>query len=211
MKKALIEMRKDQYIIKQAYQRPIVFNKITHTNNVSVDLEDTSYVDEKGNVIIKGISFMDPKVTSAILCEYSKLKQDSYDKFDSDLWYVMQTFDETCEKALKNYPLYERLVEYKIDGKQNVEIQEALKEEFGIKHSLEYISSLWRNKIPKLIAQTAKEEFLIWNYNKMGLPLKKCSRCGQFKPAHNDFFSKNKTSKDSFYSICKCCRNKKRG
>ena len=211
MKKALIEMRKDQYIIKQAYQRPIVFNKITHNNNVSLDLEDTSYVKDNGELVISGISLMDPKVVSAILCEYSKLKQDSYDKFDGDLWYVMQTFDETCEKALKNYPLYERLVEYKIDGMQNADIQEALNAEFGIKHSLEYISSLWRNKIPKLIAQTAKEDFLIWNYTKKGLPLKKCSRCGQFKPAHNDFFSKNKTSKDSFYSICKCCRNKKRG
>ena len=39
---------------------------------------------------------------------------------------------------------------------------------------------------------------------------KKCSRCGQMKPAHNRFFSKNSTSKDGWYSICKCCRNKKK-
>ena len=38
---------------------------------------------------------------------------------------------------------------------------------------------------------------------------KKCSRCGQVKLAHNHFFSKNSTSKDHFYSICKECRNKK--
>ena len=42
---------------------------------------------------------------------------------------------------------------YKIDGKPNLEIQNLLEEEFGIRHSIEYISSLWRNKIPKLIAQ----------------------------------------------------------
>ena len=29
--------------------------------------------------------------------------------------------------------------------------------EFGIKHSLEYISSLWRKKIPKLIASQAED------------------------------------------------------
>ena len=39
---------------------------------------------------------------------------------------------------------------------------------------------------------------------------KKCSRCGQIKLAHNKYFSKNKTSKDGFYSICKNCRNNKK-
>ena len=39
---------------------------------------------------------------------------------------------------------------------------------------------------------------------------KRCSRCGQIKLAHNHFFSKNNTSKDHFYSICKECRNKKK-
>ena len=38
---------------------------------------------------------------------------------------------------------------------------------------------------------------------------KTCSVCGKTKLAHNNFFSKNKTSKDGFYSICKCCRNSK--
>ena len=38
---------------------------------------------------------------------------------------------------------------------------------------------------------------------------KKCSRCGKIKLAHNKYFSKNKTSKDGFYSICKSCRNSK--
>ena len=100
---------------------------------------------------------------------------------------------------------------YKIDGKQNIEIQELLYEKHGIKHSVEYISSLWRNKIPKLIAEKAANDWLIWHFTmeEKG-KWKKCSRCGQIKLAHNRFFSKNKTSKDGFYSICKCCRNNKR-
>jgi len=82
--------------------------------------------------------------------------------------------------------------------------------EFGIKHSLEYISSLWRNKIPKLIASTAEDEYLYWYYTNVEKgKFKKCSRCGQIKLAHNKYFSKNKTSKDNLYSICKCCRNSK--
>jgi hypothetical protein len=53
----------------------------------------------------------------------------------------------------------------------------------------------------KVVADT-NEEYGKW---------KKCSRCGQIKLANNRFFSKNSTSKDGFYSICKCCRNKKKG
>ena len=102
------------------------------------------------------------------------------------------------------------LVQCKIDGMQNAQIRDVLLEEFGIEHSLEYISSLWRNKIPKLIASAAEDQYLDWYYfNEEKGKYKKCSRCGQIKLAHNKYFSKNKTSKDGFYSICKCCRNSK--
>ena len=55
-----------------------------------------------------------------------------------------------------------RIVECKIDGLQNIEIQKILQEEFNITHSLEYISSLFRNKIPKLIADKAVDKYLEW-------------------------------------------------
>lgn len=209
MKKALIEMRKDQYIIKTAYRVPIVPNKLTRSK-CNIELPDTVTFDEDGYPVPEAVSLLDPTVVSAILCNYSKLKEDSDGEFDKDLWYLMQDFDDICEVALKDYPLYERIVELKIDKVQNLEIQETIQLEFGIKHSLEYISSLWRNKIPKLIASAAEDQYLNWYYfNEEKGKYKKCSRCGQTKLAHNKYFSKNKTSKDGFYSICKCCRNSK--
>ena len=211
MKKALIEMRKDQYIIKQGYQKPLNFSKITHGSTNYVPLDDTSYLDENRQVVVQGISLMDAKVVSAILCDYSKLKEDSSENFEADTWYLMQDFENMCDKALEPYPLYMRIVECKIDKMQNTEIQMTLQQEFGIKHSLEYISSLWRNKIPKLIAQEAQNQFIEFEFKKKGYAFKKCSKCGQEKPAHNNFFSLNNTSKDGFYSICKACRNKKKG
>ena len=123
---------------------------------------------------------------------------------------MIYDFENICDKALENYPLYMRIVEYKIDGMQNIDIQTALQSEFGIKHSLEYISSLWRKKIPQLIASAAEDSYLDWYYlNVEKGKYKKCSRCGEIKLAHNKYFSKNKTSKDGFYSICKSCRNSK--
>ena len=210
IKKALIEMRKDQYVIKNAYRRPIVPNKLTRSTHVIMLPDETSSFDEEGYPIPKGVSLLNPVVCSAILCNYSRLKEDSYDRFEGDLYYLMLAFDEIADKALKEYPLYEKIVECKVDGLQNTQIQEILQMEFGIKHSLEYISSLWRKKIPKLIASQAEDEYLYWYYlNIEKGKYKKCSRCGQIKLAHNKYFSKNKTSRDGFYSICKKCRNSK--
>lgn len=210
IKKALIEMRKDQYVIKNAYRRPIVPNKLTRSTHVTILPDETSSFDEEGYPIPKGVSLLNPVVCSAILCNYSRLKEDSFDRFEGDLYYLMLAFDEIADKALKEYPLYEKIVECKVDGLQNTQIQEILQVEFGIKHSLEYISSLWRKKIPKLIASQAEDEYLYWYYlNIEKGKYKKCSRCGQVKLAHNKYFSKNKTSRDGFYSICKKCRNSK--
>ena len=125
---------------------------------------------------------------------------------------MMEDFDKLKAEALAEYPLYNDLTKYKIEGKSNVEIQNLLFTTYGIKHSVEYISALWRNKIPKIIATKAKEQYLLWYFTFVEKgKWKRCSKCGQIKLAHNMFFSKNNTSKDGYYSICKACRNKKKG
>ena len=209
IKKAIIDLRKDQYAIKEAYRKPVVAKNVIHQKH-TIPLEDDYSFDEEGYVIPKGVSLLDPKVVSTILCNYSALKQEAYEQYDGDLWYLMEDFDNISAAALEEYPLYDRIAEYKIDGLQNIDIQEKIHEEFGITHSVEYISNLWRNKIPKLIASYAEDKFLDWYYLEVERgKYKRCSRCKQLKLAHNKYFSKNKTSKDGFYSICKCCRNAK--
>ena len=209
IKKALIEMRKDQYLIKDAFRKPIVPRNLTNSKYY-LELEDKTYIADSGEVMPVGVSLVDPKVCSAILCNYSKLKQDTDDTLNSDLHYLLEDFDNISTIALKSYPLYEKIVMYKIDGIPNLEIADKIQLEFGIKHTPEYISCLWRNKIPKLIANTAEHQWLNWYFLNIEKGIyKKCNRCGQIKLAHNKYFSKNKTSKDSFYSICKECRNKK--
>ena len=211
LKKQLIEMRQDQYVIKNSYRQPMYcMNAIKSFSKIDFDEHIT--INEKGEVQSDGlITLFNPKHVSALLCNYSKLKEDSWGKFSSDSYYLMEDLDNLVERTLKEkYPLYYDLLIYKIDGKQNVEIQELLNRDHGIKHSLEYISSLWRNKIPKLLAEQAQEDYLVWYYTiKEKGKWKRCSRCGQIKLAHNRFFSKNKTSRDGYYSICKECRNKK--
>ena len=212
LKKQIIQMRQDQYVIKMSYKQPIFcLNAVKNFSSMSFD--DNISISEDGKIKDKSlISFMNPKHISALLRNYSRLKEDCYGKFYTDGYYMMEVLDELVDKTLKEkYPLYYSLLIYKIDGKSNLEIQKLLEEEHGIRHSVEYISSLWRNKIPKLIAEQAEIDFLYWYYlEKEKGKWKKCSRCGQIKIAHNKFFSKNNSSKDGFYSICKQCRNKKK-
>ena len=211
LRKQLIELRKDQYVLKSAYRKPIYFmNAVKSFNNISFDEKIT--VKPDGSLDIQGnFSFLNPDHVSAILCNYSRVKEDSWDKFKSDAYYLIQDLENLVDAALaQEYPLYYDLLIYKIDGKTNEQIQGLLFRDYGVRHSVEYISSLWRNKIPKLIATKAQKDWLIWHYTfeEKG-KWKRCSRCGQIKLAHNIFFSKNNTSKDSFYSICKDCRNAK--
>lgn len=209
IKKAIIDLRKDQYIVKNAYRCPITMKKLTRaTFPISLPCEE--WIDENGDVKYSGASLINTQLCQVILCNYSKLKQNSQEELSGDIKYLIQEFEDTCDKALEKYDLYQRLVEYKIDGMQNLEIQKELEKEFGVRHSVEYLSSLWRKKIPKMIAEQAELNYLNWYYTyKEQGTYKRCSRCGEVKLAHNKYFSRNKTSKDGFYSICKECRNER--
>lgn len=210
IKKAIIDFRKDQYFIKDSILKPVQI-KSTMRQRPAAKLEEKVIAGPGGDLQASGVSFLNPQVCSAILCDYNNLKTTSDGAFHTDLWGLMFSFDELMRKALHPYPLLQRIVECKICGKQNIEIQKILEEEFQTTHSIEYISSLWRKKIPNLLASYAEDEYLDWYYTEVEKgQYKKCGRCGQIKLAVSKYFSKNSSSKDGWYSICKECRNKKK-
>ena len=213
LKRWIIEMRQDQYIIKDNFKQPQKFNRVTHNvlDPVNYYNEEVTVSDE-GRVSSKGaISLYNPEHIALLLKYYSELKQEAWGRFENDLWFLMEDLDNLIERALANeQPMLYDLLIMKIDGMCNVDIGVEINKRYGKKYTNEYLSSLWRKKIPRLIAEAAEQEYLEWYYTvvKKG-HWKKCSRCGQIKLAHNFYFSKNKSSKDGFYSICKCCRNAK--
>ena len=210
IKKSIIELRKDQYILKNSYYQPIHITNLTRSFPYIPLVEEIKVLPD-GKLDINGFSLLIPEHVSIVLCNYSKIKQDTWDRFDSDARYVITDLENLIEAHIKDrYPMYYDLIIYKIDGVSNENIQKILENDYGVRHSVEYISSLWRNKIPKLIADAAQKDWLEWHYTyeEYG-KWKRCSKCGQVKLAHNMFFSKNNTSKDGFYSRCKDCRNAK--
>lgn len=209
--KQAIEMRQEQYLLKEMFKTPVRSHHASHTSGNRIELDEIVYFDEKGEPTSDSlVTFFKPEHISAILCNYENLKLHLGNKFSNDFHYLMQDFDKLMRKALSEYPAYWTLVKGKFNNLTNAEIQKILVEEHNLYHTVEYISSLWRNKIPKIISERAKDDYLIWYYTNIEKGTwKKCTRCGEVKLAHNRFFSKNNTSKDGFYSICKSCRNAK--
>ena len=122
IKKTLIELRKDQYIIKNAYRKPIVPIKLIRSKHI-VKLDGKISIDkETGEISYSGFTFLNPTVCEQVLCNYSKLKEDSWGNFENDTWYMINDFEYLCDKALRKYPLYMRIVEYKIDNMPNNDI-----------------------------------------------------------------------------------------
>ena len=70
------------------------------------------------------ISLLNPTHVSILLCNYSKIKELSWDRLNSDIRYLMMDLENVVDKVLKkDYPMYFDILVYKIDGKQNLEIQ----------------------------------------------------------------------------------------
>ena len=151
LKKTIIEQRKQQYMLKGSFYQPITPMNITRGMN-TVSLDEEIKLTDDGEIDIKGFSFLNPDHVSAALCSYSKIKEEVWDKFTCDAYYMIIDLENLVDEVLEyDYPMYYDLIIYKIDGKTNEEIQELILRDYGVKHSPEYLSSLWRKKIPKIL------------------------------------------------------------
>jgi hypothetical protein len=199
LKKMIIEMRKEQYTLRNLFRQPIYSSSSSSKLGI-----------QKNDDTLSDLRFDDPKHIFQILNNYSKLKQYFWDRLNEDMRWALIDLENVIDKYIKDdYPLYYDLLIMKADGYNNNQIQQEIEEKYGKRHSHEYISSLWCNKIPYLIADGYTEDWLNWVYTyKMKGNYKTCSRCGETKLAHVRYFTTNKTAKFGFYSICKQCRNK---
>lgn len=96
---------------------------------------------------------------------------------------------------------YKKIFLGKIQDMSNEDIQKKLEVDL----SKNRISTIWTTTIPEKISEFSKKIQVIQKAE----AFKECSRCKRWKPMSNSYFSKNNTSKDGFYSMCKACRSKK--
>lgn len=197
VQQAIVDLSQTQYLIKNAFTKPITFNSLTFCKKPELPWD--LFLDYKN-----------PHHISALLKNYSKLKTLNYDNTQGYLYWILIDLERLIEKSLDS-TLFDITIA-KIDGLSNLDIQEGLEYKYQKTYSIEYISSLFNNKIPRLIAEEAEKEELIWRHTYIEKGnWRKCNRCGQIKLLHPKFFSINNSSKTGFYSICKDCRKTKKG
>lgn len=212
LKKQLIEMRRDQYVLKSSFKPQMQSASCSRAPN-KIDLYERRWVDRNDEPHSEGlITLFNPNHVAAILHNYAGLKQQTAGHFNDDFYYLLEDFDRVMARALSQYPAYRDLVTMKINGRTNVEIQEFLSKKHNMNHTIQYISALWCKKIPEMISEQEKADYLEYYYTYVApskYKWKRCACCGQKKLALPRFFSKNSTSSDGFYSWCKECRKAK--
>lgn len=211
LKKQIIETWQQIYILKASFRGTPAKGKTSNQvkSMAHMDLKENITIDPNTLMPVSDgmISLFNPAHISFLLCYYAQLKQECVDDLLSDMHFLLLDLEDLVEKTLaKDYPVLYDLLIWKIDGLTNEEIQDRMECEYGEIHSEQYFSSLWRKRIPKILAEQAQKDWLIWHYtNEEYGHWKYCTGCGQHKLAHPLFFARN-SSKDGYYSRCKTCK-----
>lgn len=210
LKKQIIETWQQAYILRSSYRgqptKARLSNQIKNMAHTAIDEHITINPQTLMPQSDAFISLLNPTHISFLLCYYSQLKQECSEDLLSDMFHILLDLEALAAKVLKDkHPSLWNLLIWKIDGLSNSQIKNLMEENCNERHTEQYYSTLWRKRIPRLLAEQAQKDWLIWHYtNEEYGKWKHCSRCGQYKLAHPLFFTRN-TSKDGFYSICKEC------
>ena len=214
LKKAIIETWKQLYLIKSSHKMAlnISTNKTQYLANIDIP-EEIEWIDgEPWSESV--LTLLNPDNVSFLLQYYQPLKQESWDLLETDmLWHLIDLENVASAALEQKHPLLWDILIWKVDGRSNKQIQELVLKNYGINHTEQYYSSLWRKRIPKLISKEVKRRYILKHYlnnykTDSSLNWKVCSKCGKILPAHPFFFPKN-SNKEGFYSQCRECRNRK--
>lgn len=212
IKKQIIETWQQMYLMKASFRG--INGKSTINNQarniVHANLAENIYLDENQMPISDGlVNLFNPEHVSFLLCNYSFLKQESQDDLNCDMHFILMDLDNLIDECLSDKPIMMDLIIWKIDGCTNEEIIKNMWDKHQEEHSEQYYSTMWRQRIPKIIVDQAIKNYLNWHFLNIEKGYwKRCSKCGEIKLGHPIYFSRN-TTLDGFYSQCKDCKNKK--
>lgn len=155
LKRDIIELRKKQYIVKNAYRQPIPHKTQNHSfgsyMNINLDFGDIKSVKK----------FLEFYPAIAKECNPASISTNIYNNYKtgagSDIYALFMDFNDILNQSLKEKPMLAFITKGRLDGYSNKEIKEMLEKYCNISYSADYIATLFRTEIPKLITEKAKE------------------------------------------------------
>jgi len=212
----LIDLRKQQYVLKEGYKPPIRFKSIIRQSTRKINWDsDSGYAKtQRGNgddgdwiwVLVREhtLDFGEATHIQGLINNYSRLKQDSYDDFQSDMKYILWVLEKIVDEC--NFSdVRKDIIVRKIDGQTNVQLHDYLHITYGLDYSANYISTIFTHEICGKIAKRYLSSIQEWKLRDKEEMWKVCTRCGKKKLANEENFTKKKSSKDGFNTRCKVC------
>ena len=159
---------------------------------------------EKENEIIY-FDFRDEKHLAELFHNYIDL-ENSENKLTQDLIKTINYYIKfsTITDAQKD------LLDLKIQKKTNEEIRAYINEKYDKHYAVNYISTIFRQKIIPSIAAAASYHLMIVENLFFQEEFKKCTSCGEYLLINEKNFMRESRSKDGFGSKCKKCEKKRR-
>lgn len=155
------------------------------------------------------VDFRNPEHIYYLLENYEDLRISSDNKPESTIGFLLDTLDFYIEKANLTEPK-KVILAYKKNKIQNEIIREKLQKEFGLTHSANYISTIWKQKICKEIADAAQLHYDYYLNRNKQFVWKKCNQCGKIKLKDTREFMRKSRSSDGLASRCKECDRENR-
>lgn len=139
---------------------------------------------------------------------FGELNQsENRDKVDQNLGKLLETFEYYWRQADLDEPLNE-ILKMKIKGYKNGEIMEEINQKYGKSYTVNYISTLYCQKIIGRISEAANRHQLLIENIWYPENWKKCIDCGRVFLRDNISFTKKNRAADGFSSRCKKCEKK---
>lgn len=239
LKHQLIDMRRHQYYLKDAYKPELHFLNLRQPSPQTYDWsQDAAYWISREE--------WENRIQSTILPVSHNIEDYEQDELGRVKWVVRQHhFDwenpTHIKRLLQHYSaIYEQVwdqplswgrtliydfdryfdmcgfsapreyaVLRRIDGESYPQIVEEIKEKFDVSFNISYLCNFVAEKVPKAMANAAKAHRLLIETPQS--ERKRCFRCRRWLPRDPLFFNKNVCRSDKLASNCRRCEKERRG
>lgn len=236
----LVELRRQQFVLRDAVKPVLCRSKVNITPVYDMFDAAIPWDQENSNFAIAPLGlytyakqrFDDPRALEEVdyhwnenakwvldfrnpehIYELFELYEDLETAMDLDVESTAAALIDTLNFYRKRAHLSEehnRILDAKMNHLSNNYICDILKKEFGVNHSANYISTIYKQKICNKIADAATLHYDYYLNREIATAWKKCTCCGEFKLRDTREYIRRARSSDGLSSICKVCDKEKR-